>query len=104
MRIEGTTWTGNPDRAIQQQGHARAGALIPAGSGEGRRGHASPTPHVAAEGFVLVHDEVHGAVVIDLYHHAALRADDPPVYRLTREGVVEVETRPRKGGLIDLMA
>ena len=103
MRIEGTTWTGNPDRTIPQQGHAAAGALIAAGSGEGRRGHAPPLPRVAAEGFVLVHDEAHGAVIIDLCQ-AALRADESPVYRLSREGALEVGTKPRKGGLIDLMA
>ncbi len=60
-------------------------------------------PRVAAEGFVVVHDEAHGAVVIDLYQ-AALRTDESPVYRLSREGTLEVGTKPRKGGLIDLMA
>lgn len=103
MRIDGTTWTGNPDRTIPAQGSTPAGALIPAGSGEGRRGHVPPLPRVAAEGFVLVHDEVHGAVVIDLYH-AALRTDESPTYRLSREGAVEVGRKPRKGGIIDLMA
>jgi len=60
-------------------------------------------PNVAPEGFVLVHDEAHGAVVIDLYH-AALRTDDSPTYRLSREGALEVGRKPRKGSLIDLMA
>lgn len=103
MRIEGTAWTGNPDRTIPQQGHSPAGALIAAGSGESRRGHSPPLPRVAAEGFVLVHDEAHGAVVIDVYQ-AALRADESPVYRLSLEGALEVGAKPRKGGIIDLMA
>jgi len=103
MRIEGTSWTGNPDRTIPQLGHTPEGALTPAGSGEGRRGHSPPLPRVAAEGFVLVHDDAHGAVVIDLYQ-AALRADESPIYRLSREGALEVGTKPRRGGLIDLMA
>jgi len=103
MRIEGTSWTGNPDWTIPQQGRTPAGALAPAGSGESRRGHSPPLPRVAAEGFVVVHDEAHGAVVIDLYQ-AALRTDEFPVYRLSREGTLEVGTKPRKGGLIDLMA
>ena len=42
-------------------------------------------------------------VVIDLYH-AATRYDEPPTYRLTGEGSVEVGKKPRKGGIVDLLA
>ena len=77
--------------------------LIPVGPGEGCRGHAPPLPHVAPEEFILVHDRVHGEVVIDLYH-AATRYDEPPTYRLTGQGSVEVGQKPRKGGIVDLLA
>jgi len=103
MRIDGTTVTGHPDRAIAVQGGSPAGELIPAGSGEGRRGHLPAPPHVPPEGFAVVHDPARGAVVIDLCR-AALRADGPPTYRLSREGAFEIGARPRKGGLVDLMA
>ena len=103
MRIDGTTVTGRPDRAIALQGGSPAGGLIPAGSGDGRRGHLPAPPHVPPEGFAVVHDAAHGAVVIDLYR-AALRTDGPPTYRLSRDGAFEIGARPRKGGLVDLMA
>jgi hypothetical protein len=77
--------------------------LIPVGPGEGCRGHAPPLPHVAPEEFILVHDRAHGEVVIDLYH-AATRYDEPPTYRLTGQGSVEVGKKPRKGGIVDLLA
>jgi hypothetical protein len=103
MRIDGTTWTGNPDRTIPQQGNAPAGALIPAGFSESRRGQSPPSPHVAPHGFALVHDALHGAVVIDLFH-AALRAVEVPTYRISRDGAFEIDAKPRKGGIIDLVA
>jgi hypothetical protein len=103
MRIDGTTGTGHPDWRIPSQGNLPAGIIIPAGPGEGRREHAPPLPHAAADEFILVHDPVRGAVVIDLYH-AATRYDESPTYRLTGEGSVEVGKRPRKGGIIDLLA
>ena len=103
MRIDGTTWTGNPDWTIRPQGAGSAGGLLPAGTGDGRRGHAPPSLQVPPSGFALVHDSAHGAVVIDLYH-AALRTDEAPTYRLSREGTLEVGMKPRKGGIIDLVA
>lgn len=102
MRIDGSTWTGNPDGRISSQGNPLAGDLIPVGSGEGRRRPAPSLPHIPADEFVLVHDTARGAVVIDLYL-ASLRYDEPPTYRLTGEGV-EVGQKPRKGGIIDLLA
>jgi len=103
MRIEGTAWTGSPDWAIPQQGHAPTGALIPLGASESRAGQSPPSPHVPPHGFALVHDELHGAVVIDLFH-AALRAAEVPTYRLSRDGAFEIDAKPRKGGIIDLVA
>ena len=102
MRIDGTTWTGSPEWRVASQGNPQAGMLIPVGPGEDRRGHAPPLPH-AADAFIVVHDRVHGEVVIDLYH-AATRYDEPPTYRLTGEGGVEVGKKPRKGGIVDLLA
>ncbi|MGE5800415.1 MAG: hypothetical protein ACM337_08785 [Syntrophaceae bacterium] len=99
MRIEGTTWTGSADSRVPSQGSPLAGMLIPAGRG----GDAPPLPHAPADEFLLVHDPKRGAVVIDLYH-AATRYDDSPSYRLTEEGNVEVGKKPRKGGIIDLLA
>jgi hypothetical protein len=60
-------------------------------------------PHAAADEFIVVHDRVHGEVVIDLYH-AATRYDESPSYRLTGKGSVEVGKKPRKGGIVDLLA
>ena len=77
--------------------------LIPVGPGEGHGGHNPPLPHAAADEFILVHDPVRGAVVIDLYH-AATCYDESPSYRLTGKGTVEVDKKPRKGGIIDLLA
>ena len=77
--------------------------LIPVGPGEGRKGHAPPLPHAAADEFIVVHDRVHGEVVIDLYH-AATHYDESPSYRLTGKGNVEVGKKPRKGGIVDLLA
>jgi hypothetical protein len=77
--------------------------LIPVGPGGGLRGDSPPSPHVPADEFLLVHDPRRGAVVIDLYH-AATRYDDSPSYRLTGEGSIEVGKKPRKGGIIDLLA
>jgi len=77
--------------------------LVPVGPVEDRRGRAPGLPYVRADQFVLVHDAARGAVVIDLYQ-AATRYDDSPTYRLSREGAVEVGKRPRKGGIIDLLA
>ena len=103
MRIDGTTWTGNPDWRVPAQGNPLAGMLIPVGPGEGRKGHAPPLPHAAADEFIVVHDRVHGEVVIDLYH-AATHYDESPSYRLTGKGSVEVGKKPRKGGIVDLLA
>jgi len=103
MRIEGTTWTGSTDPRVLTQGSPLAGMLIPVGHGGGRRGDAPPLPHVPADEFLLVHDPKRGAVVIDLYR-AATRYDESPGYRLTGEGSVEVDKKPRKGGIIDLLA
>jgi hypothetical protein len=77
--------------------------LIPVGPGEGRRGPAPHLPHTAADEFIVVHDRVHGEIVIDLYH-AATRYDESPTYRLTGKGSVEVGKKPRKGGIVDLLA
>lgn len=77
--------------------------LIPVGPGESRKGHAPPLPHAAADEFIVVHDRVHGEVVIDLYH-AATHYDESPSYRLTGKGSVEVGKKPRKGGIVDLLA
>lgn len=101
MRIDGTAGTGRPDRTIAVQGVSPTRELVPAGSGEGRRGHLPPHPHVPPEGFAVVHDRARGAVVIDLYL-AALRIDESPTYRLSREGAFEAGARPRKGCLIDV--
>lgn len=101
MRIDGTTWTGSPDRIFPQQGGATAGALAPAGSGESRRGQSPPQPNVPPHGFALVHDPSHGVVVIDLVH-AALRAAESPTYRISRHGIFEIDAKPYKGGIVDL--
>lgn len=103
MRVDGANWTGTPGWTTSPPGDTSARGLIPAGSGEGRRGHSPPLPHVSPDGFTLVHDSAHGAVVIDL-HHAALRTDETPTYRLSRRGTLEVGMKPRKGGIIDLVA
>jgi hypothetical protein len=42
-------------------------------------------------------------VVIDLYL-ASRRYDEPTTYRLTETGSVDISKKPRKGGLIDLLA
>jgi hypothetical protein len=73
------------------------------GTGESRKGFAPPLQHIPADEFILVHDESRGAVVIDLYL-AALRFDEPPTYRLTGQGDVEVGKKPRKGGIVNLLA
>jgi hypothetical protein len=77
--------------------------LIPVDSGEGHGRHAPPLPHVPADEFLLVHDPVRGAVVIDLYQ-AATFYDESPSYRLTGKGTVEIGKKPRKGGIVDLLA
>ncbi len=94
---------GNPDWRVPSQGNPLAGMLIPVGPGEDRGGHAPPLPHTAADGFIVVHDRVRGEVVIDLYQ-AATRYDESPTYRLTGEGGVEIGKKPRKGGIVDLLA
>jgi len=103
MRIDGATGTGRADRPIALQGGSPAGALILAESGEGRHAHLPPPPHVPPDGFAVVHDPSHGAVVIDLCR-AALRIVGSPTYRLTREGTVEIGANPLKGSLIDMKA
>lgn len=103
MRIEGTTWTGSTDGRLSPFGAVPAGALIPAGTGEGRRGHRSGLPDVPADPYILVHDALRGVLVIDLYH-AAAQSEEPPVYRLTEKGTIEAGGKPRKGGIIDLVA
>ncbi len=77
------------------------GALIPLSLGEGRKSFAASLPHVPAGEYLVVHDEVRGAVVVDLYL-ASLRFDDPPTYRLTGQGSVEVGRKPRRGTILDL--
>jgi hypothetical protein len=77
--------------------------LIPVGPGEDRRGQGPPVPRDRADAFVIVQDPRRGAVVIDLYQ-AATRYDESPNYRLTGEGGVEVGRKPRKGGIVDLLA
>ncbi len=103
MRIDGSTWTGNTDWRIAYQDNPLAGALVPAGAGESRKGFAPPFQHIPADEFILVHDEARGAVVIDLYL-AAQRFDESPTYRLTGKGDVEVGKKPRKGGIVNLLA
>jgi hypothetical protein len=103
MRIDGSTWTGNTDGRISSPGNALAGALVPAGTGENRAGFAPPFQHIPADEFVLIHDEARGAVVIDLYL-AARRFDESPTYRLTGKGDVEMGKKPRKGGIVNLLA
>jgi hypothetical protein len=103
MRIDGTTWTSNADGRLPSQGGPPAGMLVPAGYGERRRGQDAGLPDVPADPYVLVHDTARGVLVIDLYH-AAARSDEPPAYRLTEKGTVETGRRPRKGGIIDLVA
>jgi hypothetical protein len=103
MRIDGSITAANADWRIPPQDHALAGALIPLTSGESRKGFAPPFHHIPADEFIVVHDEAHGAVVIDLYL-AALRFDESPTYRLTGQGAVEVGKKPRIGGIVDLLA
>jgi hypothetical protein len=103
MRIDAITWTENPDWRVPARGNPLTGMLIPVGPSEGRKGHAPPLPHAAADEFIVVHDRVHGEVVIDLYH-AATHYDESPSYRLTGKGSVEVGKKPRKGGIVDLLA
>ena len=102
MRIDGTNWTGSTDSRGPSRGSPPA-RCIPVSPGGGRRGDAPPLPQVPADELILVHNPKRGAVVIDLYH-AATRYDDSPGYRLTEEGNVEVGRKPRKGGIIDLLA
>lgn len=103
MIIDGSTWTATTDWRIPSQGNPLAGALVPAGSGESRKGLAPPFQHIPADEFILIHDEARGAVVIDLYL-AAQRFDDSATYRLTGRGDVEIGKKPRKGGIVDLLA
>jgi hypothetical protein len=103
MRIDGSTWTGSTDRRISSQDNPLAGALVPMVTGESRRGFAPPFQQIPADEFLLVHDEAHGAVVIDLYL-AAQRFDESPTYQLTGKGDVEVGKKPRKGGIVNLLA
>jgi hypothetical protein len=77
--------------------------LIPVIPGEGRGRHAPPLLHLPADEFIVVHDPVRGAIVIDLYQ-AATRYEESPSYRLTEKGAVEVGKKPRKGGIVDLLA
>jgi hypothetical protein len=103
MRIDGSTWTGNTDWRVSSQDNPLAGALVPMGTGESRRGFAAPFHQIPSDEFLLVHDEAHGAVVIDLYL-AAQRFDESPTYQLTGKGDVEVGKKPRKGGIVNLLA
>jgi hypothetical protein len=103
MRIDGSIAAANADWSISSLGNPRTGALIPLSSGESRKGFAPPFHHIPADEFIVVHDEAHGAVVIDLYL-AALRFDESPTYRLTGQGAVEVGKKPRKGGIVNLLA
>lgn len=103
MRIDGTTWTSIAAGRLPSQGGPPAGMLVPAGTGEGRRSQYPGLPDVPADPYVLVHDTARGVLVIDLYH-AAARSDEPPAYRLTEKGTVEIGRKPRKGGIIDLVA
>jgi hypothetical protein len=103
MRIDGSTWTGNTDWRSPSQGNPLAGALVPMATGESRKGFAPPFQHIPTDGFILAHDDAHGAVVIDLYL-AAQRIDESPTYRLTGKGGVEVGRNPRKGGIVNLLA
>ena len=103
MRIDGSTWTGNADWRSPSLGNPLAGALVPMGTGESRKGFAPPLQHIPTNEFILVHDDAHGAVVIDLYL-AAQRIDESPTYRLTEKGDVEVGKKPRKGGIVNLLA
>jgi hypothetical protein len=103
MRIDASTWTGNTDWRVSSQGNPLAGALVPVSTGESRRGFAPPFQHISTDEFLLIHDEAHGAVVIDLYL-AAQRFDESPTYQLTGKGDVEVGKKPRKGGIVNLLA
>jgi hypothetical protein len=103
MRIDGSTWTGNTDWRSPSPGNPLAGALVPMGIGENRRGFAPPFQHIPTDEYILVHDESRGAVVIDLYL-AAQRFDESPTYQLTGKGDVEVGKKPRKGGIVNLLA
>jgi hypothetical protein len=77
------------------------GALIPLSPGEGRKDFVASLPHVPAGEYLVVHDEVRGPVVVDLYL-ASMRFDEPPSYRLTGQGTVEMGRKPRKGTILDL--
>ncbi len=104
MKIDGSTWTANTDWRTPSQGNPLlAGALIPVGSGESRKGLAPPFQHIPADEFILIHDEARGAVVIDVYL-AAQQCDDSATYWLTGRGDVEIGKKPRKGGIVDLLA
>jgi hypothetical protein len=103
MRIDGSIAATNADWSISSPGNSRAGALIPLSSGESRKGFAPPFQRIPADEFIVVHDDVRGAVVIDLYL-AALRFDESPTYRLTGQGTVEVGRKPRIGGIVNLRA
>jgi hypothetical protein len=103
MRIDGSIAAANADWRIPPQDHALAGALIPLSACETRKGFAPPSQHSPIDEFIVVHDEARGAVVIDLYL-AALRFDESPTYRLTEQGDIEVGKKPRKGGIVDLLA
>lgn len=103
MRIDGATTAAIADRGHSSPGNPRTGALIALNPGEGRKGFAASFPHIPAGEYLVVHDEVRGAVVIDLFL-AALRFDESPGYRLTGQGTVEIGRKPRKGGILDLRA
>jgi hypothetical protein len=103
MRIDGSTWTGTPDWRVSSQGNPLAVALVPVDTGESRKSFAPPFEHIPTDEFILAHDDAHGTVVIDLYL-AAQRIDELPTYRLTGKGDVEVGKKPRKGGIVNLLA
>ncbi len=103
MRIDGSTWAGSTDWRSPSLGNPLAGALVPMGTGESRKGFAPPFQHIPTDEFILVHDDAHGAVVIDLYL-AAQRFDESPTYQLTGQGVIETGKKPRKGGIVNLLA
>jgi hypothetical protein len=103
MRIDGPTSAENTGKILSSRESYPAGALVPLGPGKGREGHAHPFFQAPADEFVLVHDASRGPVVVDLFL-AALQYDEPPTYHLTERGAVAVGMKPRKGGIIDLLA
>jgi len=90
MRIEGSTGAGF---------YGPQSTLLPSPR-EGRPYGLPPLPG-PDRAFAVVHDP-DGVVVIDL-HLAAMRSEEPPSYRWTPGGL-ETGRKPRKGGLIDLLA